>query len=72
MDDPAEKAGLLNRRVGHFQPEGGSARAAAYTAPYGRLLSGIRGLRLEVTDVRATSEFAGKRPAQIRTASRPG
>ncbi|WP_112467292.1 FMN-binding negative transcriptional regulator [Streptomyces triticisoli] len=41
VDDPREKAELLNRQLGHFQPEGGSARAAAGEAPYGRLLSGI-------------------------------
>ncbi|GHB26679.1 hypothetical protein GCM10010377_15780 [Streptomyces viridiviolaceus] len=34
VDDPDEKADLLNRQVGHFQPEGGSARAAAGEAPY--------------------------------------
>ena len=66
VDDPAEKAALLNRQVGHFQPEGGSARAAVGEAPYGRLLSGIRGLRLEVTDVRAKFKYAGQRPEEVR------
>ncbi|OIJ66950.1 FMN-binding negative transcriptional regulator [Streptomyces mangrovisoli] len=66
VDDPEEKAALLNRQLGHFQPEGGSARAAAGEAPYGRLLSGIRGLRLEVTGVRAKFKYAGKRSAQVR------
>ncbi|MET9138724.1 FMN-binding negative transcriptional regulator [Streptomyces parvulus] len=66
VDDPAEKAALLNRQVGHFQPEGGSARAAAGEAPYGRLLSGIRGLRLEVTGVRAKFKYAGKRTGEVR------
>ncbi|MEQ8148014.1 FMN-binding negative transcriptional regulator [Streptomyces sp. OP7] len=66
VDDPAEKAELLNRQVGHFQPEGGSARAAVGEAPYGRLLSGIRGLRLEVTEVRAKFKYAGKRSQAVR------
>lgn len=66
VDDPAQKAALLNRQVGHFQPEGGSAQAAAGEAPYGRLLSGIRGLRLEVTDVRAKFKYAGKRSGAVR------
>ncbi|MGW5128645.1 FMN-binding negative transcriptional regulator [Streptomyces sp. NPDC004069] len=66
VDDPREKAELLNRQLGHFQPEGGSARAAAGEAPYGRLLSGIRGLRLEVTGVRAKFKYAGKRSAQVQ------
>ncbi|MFB7654440.1 MULTISPECIES: FMN-binding negative transcriptional regulator [unclassified Streptomyces] len=66
VDDPGEKADLLNRQVGHFQPDGGSARAAAGEAPYGRLLSGIRGLRLEVTGVRAKFKYAGKRTEEVR------
>ncbi|GGX04272.1 transcriptional regulator [Streptomyces malachitofuscus] len=66
VDDPAEKAALLNRQTGHFQPEGGSARAAAGEAPYGRLLPGIRGLRLEVTGVRAKFKYAGKRSEAVR------
>lgn len=66
VDDPAEKAALLNRQVGHFQPEGGSARAAVGEAPYGRLLSGIRGLRLDVVAVRAKFKYAGHRPAEVR------
>lgn len=43
VDDPAEKAELLNRQVGHFQPEGGTVRVAVDEMPYGRMLSGIRG-----------------------------
>lgn len=66
VDDPAEKADLLNRQLGHFQPGGGSSRATPDEAPYGRLLSGIRGLRLVVTDVRAKFKYAGKKPQEIQ------
>jgi transcriptional regulator len=66
VDDPDAKAALLNRQLGHFQPEGGSARVAAGEVPYGRLLSGIRGIRLEVSDVRAKFKYAGHRPAETR------
>ncbi|MGW1720550.1 FMN-binding negative transcriptional regulator [Streptomyces sp. NPDC002156] len=66
VDDPAEKAALLNRQMGHFQPEGGSARVAAGEEPYGRMLSGIRGIRLEVTDVRAKFKYAEKKPAEVQ------
>ncbi|MEU7470555.1 FMN-binding negative transcriptional regulator [Streptomyces sp. NPDC044984] len=66
VDDPARKAALLDRQVGHFRPEGGSARAAAGEAPYGGPLSGIRGLRLEVTGVRAKFKYAGKRSEAVR------
>jgi len=66
VDDPAEKAALLNRQVGHFQPEGGSARAAAGEEPFGRMLAGIRGIRLEVTDVRAKFKYAEKKPTEVQ------
>ncbi|WP_069766100.1 FMN-binding negative transcriptional regulator [Streptomyces sp. LUP47B] len=66
VDDPAEKAVLLNHQIGHFQPEGGTARVAADEVPFGRQLSGIRGLRLEVTGVRAKFKYAGKRTAQVQ------
>ncbi|MEU0118058.1 FMN-binding negative transcriptional regulator [Streptomyces bobili] len=66
VDDPDDKAALLNRQMGHFQPEGGSARVAAGEVPYGPLLSGIRGIRLEVGGVRAKFKYAGHRPAETR------
>ncbi|MER5450686.1 FMN-binding negative transcriptional regulator [Streptomyces sp. NPDC002764] len=62
VDDPAEKAALLDRQLGHFQPEGGSAQVAVGRVPYGRMLSGLRGLRLEVVDVRAKFKYAGRKP----------
>ncbi|MGY0022451.1 FMN-binding negative transcriptional regulator [Streptomyces sp. cg35] len=66
VDDPEEKAALLNRQVGHFQPPGLSATAAVGEAPYGRMLPGIRGLRLEVTDVRAKFKYAGHKPEEVQ------
>ena len=66
VDDPGEKAALLNLQVGHFQPEGGSAPVAVGEVPFGRMLPGIRGLRLEVTGVRAKFKYAGKRTAEVR------
>ncbi|MEU8651850.1 FMN-binding negative transcriptional regulator [Streptomyces sp. NPDC048737] len=66
VDDPEAKADLLNRQMGHFQPEGGSARVAVGEVPYGRPLSGIRGIRLEVTGVRAKFKYANHRPAETR------
>jgi transcriptional regulator len=35
-------------------------------APYGRMLSGIRGLRLEVVTVRARFTYAGHRPEEVQ------
>ncbi|MFJ4715162.1 FMN-binding negative transcriptional regulator [Streptomyces sp. NPDC088785] len=66
VDDPEEKAALLNRQLGHFQPPGMSAAAAVGAAPYGRLLAGIRGLRLDVTEVRAKFKYAGHKPEEVQ------
>ncbi|MFI5876753.1 FMN-binding negative transcriptional regulator [Streptomyces sp. NPDC051445] len=66
VDDPAAKARLLERQLSHFQPEGGSARPAVGEAPYGRLLAGIRGIRLEVTGVRAKFKYAAHRPSETQ------
>ncbi|GHI22325.1 transcriptional regulator [Streptomyces hydrogenans] len=66
VDDPAEKAELLNRQVAHFQPDGGTARVAPGEAPFGRLLPGIRGLVLDVTEVRAKFKYAGNKPAGVQ------
>ncbi|MGW6568984.1 FMN-binding negative transcriptional regulator [Streptomyces sp. NPDC054975] len=66
VDDPAEKAELLNRQVAHFQPEGGTAPVAAGEAPFGRLLPGLRGLRLDVTDVRAKFKYANHKPEPVQ------
>ncbi|MFC8507980.1 FMN-binding negative transcriptional regulator [Streptomyces sp. NPDC057411] len=66
VDDPAEKAELLNRQVAHFQPEGGTAEVCPGEAPFGRMLPGIRGLRLEVTDVRAKFKYAGNKPQDVQ------
>ncbi|AVV43829.1 FMN-binding negative transcriptional regulator [Streptomyces sp. ID05-04B] len=66
VDDPAAKADLLARQMAHFQPEGGSARPTAGEAPFGRLLRGIRGIRLHVTDVRAKFKYAAHRPPETQ------
>ncbi|MFI9831235.1 FMN-binding negative transcriptional regulator [Streptomyces sp. NPDC051913] len=66
VDDPAEKAALLNRQVGHFQPKGGTAEVAVGEAPFDRLLSGLRGVRLDVTGVRAKFKFGGRRTEEVQ------
>ncbi|MGW5121985.1 FMN-binding negative transcriptional regulator, partial [Streptomyces noursei] len=72
VDDPEAKAALLQRQTTHFQPDGCSAPVVAGAAPYGRQLSGIRGLRLEVREVRAKFKYGGKRSPSVqhRTAER--
>jgi transcriptional regulator len=66
IDDKELKAQLLNRQLAHFQPEGRHADVAPGEAPYGRLLPGIRALRLEVTEVRAKFKFAGNKNEAVQ------
>lgn len=49
------KAEILTAQLADFQPEGRHATVAAGTAPYGRMLPGIRGVRLTV--LRADAKF---------------
>jgi transcriptional regulator len=72
VDDPQEKAELLNGQLGHFQPDGLSASAAVGEEPYGRMLAGIRGLRLEVTDARAKFKYAAHKPDDVKARTAAG
>jgi transcriptional regulator len=67
VDDPDEKAALLRRQLAHFQPTGSYAEVAAGEPPYGRLLSGIRGLRLHVVGVTAKFKYDDNKPHEHRT-----
>lgn len=68
IDDAAQVAAILERQLAHFQPEGMHAPVEPGENPYGKLLGSIRGLRLEVTDVRAKFKFGANRTVQHRTA----
>jgi transcriptional regulator len=68
VDDPEAKAELLRRQLAHFQPDGDHAPVTVDQPPYGRMLPGIRGLRLEVTDVRAKFKYDDHKPVEHRTA----
>ncbi|MFH8735421.1 FMN-binding negative transcriptional regulator [Streptomyces sp. NPDC017964] len=68
VDTPEAKAELLRRQLAHFQPNGDHALVAVDQPPYGRMLSGIRGLRLDVTEVRAKFKYDDNKPAEHRTA----
>ncbi|KUL64093.1 FMN-binding negative transcriptional regulator [Streptomyces sp. NRRL S-1521] len=66
IDEPEAKAALLRRQLAHFQPDGDHAPVAVGQAPYGRMLPGIRGLRLDVTDVRAKFKYDDHKPVEQR------
>ncbi|MFF7458915.1 FMN-binding negative transcriptional regulator [Kitasatospora sp. NPDC008115] len=63
VEDPAGKAEILNRQLGHFQPETPGLRVAPGEGPLGRLLPGLTGLRLTVREVRAKFKYDDKKPA---------
>ncbi|MDJ0343100.1 FMN-binding negative transcriptional regulator [Streptomyces sp. H10-C2] len=66
IDDEAQKAAVLHRQLAHFQPAGDYARVAPRLAPFGRMLPGIRGIRLEVTEVRAKFKYGGNKPRHMQ------
>ncbi|MFE9453881.1 FMN-binding negative transcriptional regulator [Streptomyces sp. NPDC006739] len=67
VDEPEAKAELLRRQMTHFQPDGDHAAIDPDRPPYGRMLPGIRGLRLDVTEVRAKFKYDDHKPVEQRT-----
>ena len=67
VDDPARVAAILERQLGHFQPEGQHAPVEPGENRYGKLLPSIRGIRLTVTEVRAKLKFGSNRTVEHRT-----
>ncbi len=68
VDAPADKAELLRRQLRSMQPQHDHAAVHVGEPPYGRLLPGIRGLRLHVVDVLAKFKFDDHKPAEHRLA----
>ncbi|HEX4018513.1 MAG TPA: FMN-binding negative transcriptional regulator [Frankiaceae bacterium] len=66
VDDPEEKADILNALLADFQPEGRHAEVAADAPPYARLLPGIRGVRLKVLRVDAKFKYDDANPVEHR------
>jgi transcriptional regulator len=66
VDDPHGKAEILATQLANFQPEGRHANVAADAAPYGRMLPGIRGVRLTVLRVEAKFKYDDHNPPQHR------
>lgn len=66
VDDPQEKADLLAAQLDDFQPEGGHAAVTVDAPPYGRMLAGIRGVRLTVVRVEAKFTYDDHNPVEHR------
>jgi transcriptional regulator len=66
IDDAGGKAEILAAQLADLQPEGRHAAVAAGTEPYGRMLPGIRGLRLAVLRVDAKFKYDDQKPVEHR------
>ncbi len=66
LDDPEAKAALLRTQMSAIQPEGGHAEIAVGLQPYGRMLPGIRGLRLDIIHVTAKFKYDDHNPIDHR------
>jgi transcriptional regulator len=65
-DDLQRKAELLRRQIAHFQLRGDHAQVGVDMPPYGRMLSGIRGLRLHIASVGAKFKHDDHDPQEHR------
>lgn len=63
VDDAAEKAAILDRQLGHFEPGSGRLPVSPDEDPDRRQLPGIRGIELTVTEVRAKFKYGGNKDA---------
>ncbi len=66
VDDPEGKAKILNVQLAELQPEGRHAAVGLEAEPYGRMLPGIRGVRLEVLRVDAKFKYDDANPVEHR------
>lgn len=66
IDDAEAKAEILAAQLADFQPEGRHADVAPEEAPYGRMLPGIRGIRLAILRVEAKFKYDDHQPVEHR------
>jgi transcriptional regulator len=66
VDEPEGKVEILAAQLGDLQPEGGHAEVGTETEPYGRMLPGIRGVRLAVLRVDAKFKYDDSNPVDHR------
>lgn len=66
VDDPEGKAEILAAQLADLQHEGRHGSVATDESPYGRLLPGIRGLRLAVLGVDAKFKYDDDKPVDHR------
>lgn len=67
VDDAEGKAAVLRTQVGDLQPEGRHVDITVDSEPYGRMLPGIRAVRLAIVRVEAKFKYDDAKPAELRT-----
>ena len=65
IDEPAAKAFILNEQMKDIQPEN-APTVTDNDDPYGRMLSGIRGLRLAIVEVEAKFKYDDANSVEFR------
>ncbi len=65
IDDDEAKAEILRRQLAHFQPEGNYAPMEVGVKPYGQMLKGIRGLRIDITSVKPKFKNDDHKPEDL-------
>jgi transcriptional regulator len=66
VDDPQAKVDILDAQLADLQPEGSHAVVSVDAPPYGRMLSGIRGIRLQILAVDAKFKYDDANPVAHR------
>jgi transcriptional regulator len=66
IDDPQAKADVLTAQLADLQPEGQHAPVEVDASPYGRMLPGIRAVRLAVLQVDAKFKYDDHNPVGHR------
>lgn len=65
VEDAAQIARILERQTSQMQPEGGHGTIAVGSTPYGRMLAAIRGIRLDIEEVRSKFKFGGNKTLEF-------
>ncbi|WP_157244521.1 FMN-binding negative transcriptional regulator [Nonomuraea typhae] len=66
VDGKEGKAEILRRQLAHHQPLGDHGTVSVTEGPYHKMLSAIRGLRLEVVEARGTFKYDDHKPVEFR------
>ncbi|MFN8074172.1 MAG: FMN-binding negative transcriptional regulator [Kineosporiaceae bacterium] len=66
VDDPGEKAAVLAAQLADRQPAGDHAQLSPDAEPYGRMLPGLRAIRLAILQVEAKFKFDDAKSVEHR------